>query len=441
MKNSSVIPRLGFVSLGCPKALVDSERIITQLRAEGYEISGAYDDAHLVVVNTCGFIEAAIEESLEAIAEAIAENGRVIVTGCLGVKEEMIRAKFPQVLAITGPQAYEEVRSLIHESLPPPDSTHGQLVPPQGIKLTPRHYAYVKISEGCNHQCRFCIIPSMRGPLLSRPIDEVLQECQALVNAGVRELLIISQDSGAYGVDRKYAQEIWQGRGVRTKLLDLAHALSELGVWIRLHYVYPYPHVDDLIPLMAEGKILPYLDMPLQHGSEKILRAMRRPGNIENMLQRIQSWRRICNQMTIRSSFIVGFPGETEEDFNQLLSFVEEAQLNRVGCFVYSPVEGAAANELPGAVEEEIKQERMHRFMERQSKISESLLKAKLGSEQQVLVDEILEQGIMARSVSDAPEIDGLVWLQPKEGVQVGDFLQVEITDSDEHDLYGKIIE
>lgn len=443
MKNEAALnlPSVGFVSLGCPKALVDSERMITQLRAEGYVISGAYDEADLVVVNTCGFIDAAVDESLEAIAEAMDENGRVIVTGCLGVKENMIRENFPQVLAVTGPQAYAEVNQLIHEHLPPPDHPYGDLIPAQGIKLTPRHYAYVKISEGCNHKCKFCIIPSMRGPLVSRPVNEVLDECLALVNAGVKELLVISQDSGAYGVDIKYAQTIWQARSLRSKLVDLAGALGELGVWIRFHYVYPYPHVDELIPIMAEGRILPYLDMPLQHASEKILKSMGRPGNRSDVLQRIQGWREVCPQICVRSTFIVGYPGETEADFEELLAFIEEAKINRVGCFAYSPVEGAAANQLPGAVDEETKQERLQIFMQHQSRVSASLLQQRVGNRERVIVDEVADDGIIARSAYDAPEIDGLVYLPVESGVNPGDFLQVKITDSDEHDLYAELIE
>jgi ribosomal protein S12 methylthiotransferase len=436
---SSATPQVGFVSLGCPKALVDSERILTQLRAEGYDISPSYEAADLVVVNTCGFIDAAVEESLDAIGEALAENGRVIVTGCLGVDSERVLEAHPQVLAVTGPHAYEEVMGAVHENLPPPHDPYTSLVPPQGVKLTPRHYAYLKISEGCNHRCSFCIIPSMRGDLVSRPIGEVMQEAENLVDAGVRELLVISQDTSAYGVDVRYRTGFWRGRPLKTHVQTLAEALGELGGWVRLHYVYPYPHVDALIPLMAEGKILPYLDIPLQHGSPRILKAMRRPAAAEKVLERIHNWRAQCPDLTLRSTFIVGFPGETEEDFETLLEFIGEAGLDRVGAFAYSPVEGATANELPGAVPEELKQERLERFMARQAEISTARLQAKIGRRLRVLVDEVGEEGATARSAADAPEIDGLVYVDGAIDVQPGDFLEVEVTDADEHDLWARL--
>ncbi|MEJ2478634.1 MAG: 30S ribosomal protein S12 methylthiotransferase RimO [Acidihalobacter sp.] len=435
---SSATPQVGFVSLGCPKALVDSERILTQLRAEGYAISPSYEAADLVVVNTCGFIDAAVEESLDAIGEALAENGRVIVTGCLGADAERVLETHPQVLAVTGPHAYEEVMGAVHENLPPPHDPYTSLVPPQGVKLTPRHYAYLKISEGCNHRCSFCIIPSMRGDLVSRPIGEVMQEAENLVNAGVRELLVISQDTSAYGVDVRYRTGFWRGGPLKTQAQALTEALGELGVWVRLHYVYPYPHVDALIPLMADRKVLPYLDIPLQHGSPRILKAMRRPAAAEKVLDRIHGWRRQCPELTLRSTFIVGFPGETEEDFEILLDFIEEAELDRVGAFAYSPVEGAAANELPGAVPEELKQERLERFMTRQAEISAARLQAKVGRRLQVLVDEVDEDGAVARSAADAPEIDGLVFVTDAVEAQPGEFLDVEITEADEHDLWAR---
>ena len=427
------------VSLGCPKALVDSERILTQLRAEGYSISPSYEDADLVVVNTCGFIDAAVEESLDAIGEALAENGRVVVTGCLGADAERVLGAHPQVLAVTGPHAYEEVMGAVHENLPPPHDPYSSLVPPQGVKLTPRHYAYLKISEGCNHRCSFCIIPSMRGDLVSRPIGEVMQEAENLVNAGVRELLVISQDTSAYGVDVRYRTGFWRGRPLKTQAQALTEALGELGVWVRLHYVYPYPHVDSLIPLMAEGRVLPYLDIPLQHGSPRILKAMRRPAAAEKVLDRIHGWRRQCPELTLRSTFIVGFPGETEEDFEILLDFIEEAELDRVGAFAYSPVEGATANELPGAIPEELKQERLERFMTRQAEISAARLQAKVGRRLQVLVDEVDEDGAVARSTADAPEIDGLVFVTDAVEARPGEFLDVEVTEADEHDLWARL--
>lgn len=435
-------PKVGFISLGCPKALVDSEQILTQLRAEGYEISSSYELADLVVVNTCGFIDSAVTESLDAIGEALAENGKVIVTGCLGAKEDgnVIKKAHPQVLAVTGPHALPEVMSAIHTHLPQPHDPFTSLIPPQGIRLTPKHYAYVKISEGCNHRCTFCIIPSMRGDLVSRPIHQVMQEAENLANAGVKELLIISQDTSAYGVDIKYRTGFWQGRPVKTRLTELASALGELDVWVRLHYVYPYPHVDEIIPLMAEGRILPYLDVPLQHANPRILKAMKRPANAENNLSRIQQWRQICPDITLRSTFIVGFPGETEAEFEELLQFLQAAQLDRVGCFKYSPVEGATANMLPDPVPEAIKEERYERFMQVQEAISRQRLADKVGRTITVMVDHVEEDQVIARSSADAPEIDGLVYVNaPPHGLKPGDFLQVEITDSDAHDLYTSI--
>ncbi|MCK2088176.1 30S ribosomal protein S12 methylthiotransferase RimO [Thauera aromatica] len=432
------LPRIGMVSLGCPKATVDSEHLLTRLRAEGYSISGSYDDADLVVVNTCGFIDAAVEESLDAIGEALAENGKVIVTGCLGAKDDIVLATHPQVLAVTGPHATEEVMHAVHKYLPKPHDPFTDLVPPQGIRLTPQHYAYLKISEGCNHRCSFCIIPSMRGDLVSRPIHEVMREAEALAEAGVKEILVISQDTSAYGVDVKYRTGFWGGRPVKTRLLELARALGELGIWIRMHYVYPYPSVDELIPLMAEGRILPYLDVPFQHASPKILKAMKRPANAENVLERVRKWRSICPDLTIRSTFITGFPGETEDDFEMLLNFLEEARLDRVGAFAYSPVEGAAANELPGAVPDETREERRARLMDFQEDISTQRLEAKIGREMTVLVDEIDEEGAFARSPGDAPEVDGLVVIPDSEGLVPGDFVRVRITDCDVHDLYAE---
>lgn len=436
MNNPS--PKVGFISLGCPKALVDSELIITRLRAEGYQISPNYDNADLVVVNTCGFIDAAVEESLDTIGEALAENGKVIVTGCLGAKDNVILDNFPQVLAVTGPHALEEVMEAIHSHLPPQHDPHTSLIPPQGIKLTPSHYAYLKISEGCNHHCTFCIIPAFRGPLESRAIGEVMQEAENLVNAGVKELLVVSQDTSAYGVDVKYQTGFWGGRPVKTRFTDLARHLGELGIWVRMHYVYPYPHVDDIIPLMSEGKILPYLDVPFQHSSPTILKAMKRPASSENTLERIRRWREICPDITLRSTFVVGFPGETEQDFDHLMGFLHEAQLDRVGCFTYSPVEGAAANALPNPIPEEVKQERLEIFMKVQTEISAAKLQRHIGSRMTVLVDDLDEQGIIARSKADAPEVDGLVYVQSEAKVNVGDFIEVEITDSSEHDLYAR---
>lgn len=431
--------KVGFVSLGCPKALVDSERIITQLRAQGYELVSSYQDAGVVVINTCGFIDSAVKESLDTIKEAMAENGRVIVTGCLGAKADIIKEACPDVLHISGAHAYEEVLNAVHEHLPPPADPFTQLVPPQGIKLTPRHYAYLKISEGCNQKCTFCIIPTMRGKLQSYPLVQVLSEAKKLKEAGVNEILVISQDTSAYGVDTKYQSVEWQGRTVNTRFYELCEELGKLGIWVRLHYVYPYPHVDDIIPLMRDGLILPYLDIPLQHANSRILKAMKRPASSENTLLRIASWREVCPDITLRSTFIVGFPGETEEEFSELLDFLEEAQLDRVGCFKYSPVEGAKANELADPVPEEVKEERYHRFMQLQAEISRKKLEAKIGSTQQVLVDEITADQIIARSKSDAPEIDGLVYLKPTPGVKVGDLVEVTITDSDDYDLYAEV--
>ena len=436
---ASTEPTIGFVSLGCPKNLVDSERILTQLRAEGYGLSPSYEGADLVVVNTCGFIDAAVAESLDAIGEALHGNGRVIVTGCLGVRADEIRAAHPDVLAVTGPHDYEAVMQAVHAHLPAPHDPFTSLIPPQGIKLTPRHYAYLKISEGCNHRCSFCIIPSMRGDLVSRPVGEVLAEAQRLVDAGVRELLVVSQDTSAYGVDIRYRTDFWQGRPLATRLTTLARELGQLPAWTRLHYVYPYPHVDELLPLMAEGLILPYLDMPLQHGSERILRAMKRPAATEKVLSRIARWRENCPDLVLRSTFIVGFPGETEQDFDQLLEFIQEAQLDRVGCFAYSPVEGAAANALPDPVPEEVKQDRLQRFMEIQAEISRDKLALQVGRAMTVLIDEVQEGRIVARGPGDAPEVDGLVIIDGDwEDVGAGDFIEVQVTGYDEHDLFAE---
>ena len=432
------VPKVGFVSLGCPKALVDSERILTELRREGYQVSPSYQDADLVVVNTCGFIDAAKAESLEAIGEALAENGRVIVTGCMGAQPEDIRAAHPAVLAVTGPQAYEQVMAAVHTHLPPvAHDPYLDLVPPQGIKLTPRHYAYLKISEGCNHRCSFCIIPSMRGDLVSRPAGEVLGEAERLVGAGVKELLVISQDTSAYGVDLKYRTDFWNGRPVRTRLTELARALGSLGAWVRLHYVYPYPHVDEVIPLMAEGLVLPYLDVPLQHGSPRILKLMKRPAATEGTLERLRAWRSICPELTLRSTFIVGFPGETETDFQQLLDFLEQAQLDRVGAFTYSPVAGATANALADPVPEAVKEERYARLMEHQARISAARLQDKIGRTIDVLIDAVDADGPIGRSASDAPEIDGVVYIDDAPGLKPGDKVRVVVTDADEHDLYA----
>ncbi len=434
----SATPRVGFVSLGCPKALVDSERILTQLRVEGYDVVGSYDQADLVVVNTCGFIDDAVEESLEAIGEALNENGRVIVTGCLGVKSEMIRGRYPSVLAVTGPQQYEQVVDAVHAHLPPRHDPFLDLVPPQGIKLTPRHYAYLKISEGCNHKCSFCIIPSMRGKLRSRRAADVLAEAERLVAAGVKELLVISQDTSAYGVDLRYASDLWRSRVVRAQIRDLAAALGELGAWVRLHYVYPYPHVDEIVPLMAEGLVLPYLDVPFQHASPRILKLMRRPAGAENNLERIFAWRQSCPEITIRSTFIVGFPGETEADFELLLQFLRAARIDRAGCFKYSPVEGAAANEISGAVPEAIKDERYSRFMQTQAEVSASRLAEKVGCTMRVLIDSVEDGYAIARSSADAPEIDGLVYVESTAGLSAGEFAEVVVERSDTHDLFAR---
>ena len=436
-------PKVGFVSLGCPKATSDSESILTRLRSEGYDIVPTYDDADIVVVNTCGFIDAAVAESLDAIGEALAENGKVIVTGCMGAegpKRQQVLSAHPQVLAVTGPHATEEVMDAVHRHLPKPHDPFSDLVPPQGIRLTPSHYAYLKISEGCNHRCSFCIIPSMRGDLVSRPIGDVMREAEALRDAGVRELLIVSQDTSAYGVDVKYRTGFWGGKPLRTKLYDLANALGDLGMWIRMHYVYPYPHVDDIIPLMAEGKILPYLDVPFQHASPRVLKAMKRPANAENNLERIRAWRSICPDITIRSTFIAGFPGETEQEFEELLDFLGEARLDRVGCFAYSPVDGASANDLPGALPEEVREERRQRLMEFQEDISTQRLEEKIDREMIVLVDEVDEDGAVARSEGDAPDIDGLVHILDGQDLEVGEFVRVRITDCDVHDLYAEVV-
>jgi len=434
-------PTVGFVSLGCPKALVDSERILTHLRAEGYLISPSYDGADLVVVNTCGFIDEAIRESLDAIDEALAENGRVIVTGCLGAKGDIVKRTHPRVLAVTGPHATAEVMRAVHEHLPQPHDPFTSLVPAQGVKLTPPHYAYLKIAEGCNHRCTFCVIPAMRGNLVSRPIGDVLQEAQNLVRAGVKELLVISQDTSAYGVDVKYRTGFWQGRPMRTRMTDLSRALAELGVWVRLHYVYPYPHVDEVVPLMADGKLLPYLDVPFQHASPRILKLMKRPADAEDNLARIRRWREICPEITIRSTFIVGFPGETAAEFEELLSFLEEAGLDRVGCFAYSPVEGAAANALRDAVPDPVKQERRARFMELQARISARRLARKVGRTITVLVDEVGPEGALARSSADAPEIDGVVHVGAAPGLRAGEFARVRVTRAREHDLWAIVDE
>lgn len=439
MKLEFAAPRVGMVSLGCPKATVDSERILTRLRAEGYALSPDYEGADLVIVNTCGFIDAAVEESLQAIGEALAENGKVIVTGCLGARPQRILEEFPQVLAITGPHAEAEVLDLVHRHLPKPHDPFTDLVPPQGLRLTPPHYAYLKISEGCNHRCTFCIIPSLRGDLVSRPIHEIMAEAEALVESGVKEILVVSQDTAAYGVDLKYRTGFVDGRPVRQRLTELARLLGDLGVWVRLHYVYPYPSVDELIPLMAEGRILPYLDVPFQHASPRILKAMQRPAATEQVLERIRRWRAICPDLTIRSTFITGFPGETEEDFDLLLQFLEEAQLDRVGAFAYSPVEGAAANALPDAVPEEVREERRVRLLQWQEDISTQRLERWIGRRITVLVEEVDEEGALARSSADAPEIDGLVIIPNGEDLQPGEFAEVLVTDCDVHDLYAEV--
>ncbi|MGA9666494.1 MAG: 30S ribosomal protein S12 methylthiotransferase RimO [Gallionella sp.] len=445
MTSKSSPQKVGFVSLGCPKATVDSEHILTRLRAEGYLISRSYQDADLVVVNTCGFIDSAVAESLDAIGEALAENGRVIVTGCLGAKGDVVKQAHPSVLAVTGPHATDEVMAAIHQHLPKPHDPYMDLLPPQGIRLTPKHYAYVKISEGCSHRCTFCIIPSLRGDLVSRPVGDVMQEAQSLVNAGVKELLVISQDTSAYGVDIKYRTGFWGGKPLKSRMTELAAAMGELGqsrekVWVRLHYVYPYPHVDEVIPLMAQGRILPYLDIPFQHASQRILKLMKRPAGSENVLARIRQWREACPDLTLRSTFIVGFPGETEEEFEELLDFLEEARLDRVGAFAYSPVDGAAANALPDHIPPEVQQERLARLMFLQEEISAERLKRRIGRTITVLVDEVNEDGAIARSSADAPDIDGLVYVESGRQLCVGDFVDVKITDSDEHDLWGETL-
>ncbi len=436
-------PTVGFVSLGCPKALVDSERILTQLKLDGYQVSPNYDGADVVVVNTCGFIDSAKQESLDAIGEAVAENGRVIVTGCMGKDEQAIKSVHPSVLAVSGPQQYEEVVSAVHTHVPPPAKGEHDpfidLVPPQGVKLTPRHYAYLKISEGCNHRCSFCIIPSLRGNLVSRPVGEVLDEAERLVKAGVKELLVVSQDTSAYGVDIKYRTGFWQGRPVKSRMHEMCEAMGELGAWVRLHYVYPYPHVDETISLMAEGKILPYLDIPFQHASPKILKSMKRPAHQEKTLDRIKAWRDICPDITLRSTFIVGFPGETEEDFAMLLDWLDEAQLDRVGCFKYSPVDGAKANTLADPVPEAVQQERWERFMEKQQAISTAKLNRKIGRTMPILIDEVDDEGAIGRTQGDAPEIDGLVYLNQEFSVKAGDLVNATITHSDEYDLWAEL--
>jgi len=440
MNNQNSHGRVGFISLGCPKNTVDSERIITKLRSDGYDIVPSYESADVVVVNTCGFIDSAVQESLDVIGEALNENGRVIVTGCLGIRDNEIKEVHPGVLAVTGPHAYEEVVSQVHDHLPPVHDPFTQLVPPQGIRLTPRHYAYLKISEGCNHRCSFCIIPSMRGDLVSRPISDVMSEAKLLADNGVKELLVISQDTSAYGVDIKYRTNFWQGRPVQSRFQDLCEMLGELGIWVRLHYVYPYPHVDHVIPLMAEGKILPYLDIPFQHASTSVLKAMRRPAAAEKVLGRIKNWRETCADLTIRSTFIVGFPGETEADFQELLGFLEEAQLDRVGCFTYSPVTGAAANELPNPVPDELKQERYQRFMETQQKISAARLQQKIGREVDVIIDEVVTEGAVGRTSADAPEIDGQIFLDNQTQLKPGDLVKAKVEEADDYDLWGQLI-
>ena len=433
-------PQIGFISLGCPKALVDSEKILTRLRSDGYHISANYKDADLVVVNTCGFIDEAVEESLDSIGEALAENGRVIVTGCLGARAEEIRARHPQVLNITGAHAIDEVVTSVHEHLPPPHDPFTSLLPPQGIKLTPNHYAYLKISEGCNHRCTFCIIPSMRGNLVSRPVDDVLKEAEQLASAGIKEIMIISQDTSAYGLDLKYQPRDWKGRSINTQFFDLAEALGDLGIWIRFHYVYPYPHVDQIIPLMAAGKILPYLDIPFQHASSRILKLMKRPAASQNNLERIKVWREICPDITLRSTFIVGFPGETEQEFEELLQFLSAAQLDRVGSFAYSPVKGAAANELPDAIPEDLKQQRLARLMAHQAEISAQRLQNRIGRIETVLIDEVVEEGAVARSKADAPEIDGQVFIDGATHLKVGEFVDVAFEEADEYDLWAHLV-
>ena len=436
---SAASPKIGFVSLGCPKATVDSEHILTRMRAEGYEITPSYQEADLVVVNTCGFIDSAVAESLDAIGEALQENGRVIVTGCLGAKGDIVQQTHPKVLAVTGPHETEAVMNAVHQHLPRLHDPYTDLVPPQGVRLTPQHFAYLKISEGCNHRCTFCIIPALRGDLVSRPIHDVMGEAEKLVESGVKELLVISQDTSAYGVDLKYRTGFWNGKPLKTRMTDLAGALGSLGVWTRLHYVYPYPGVDDVIPLMAEGRILPYLDIPFQHANARILKLMKRPASSENVLARIRQWREICPGIVLRSTFIVGFPGETEEEFEELLDFIEEAQLDRVGAFKYSPVEGATSNALPDHVDPEEQEDRLARLMYLQEEISAEKLAKKVGQIMTVLVDDVDEEGSVARSAADAPEIDGLVYINGEE-LDVGEFVTVKITGSDEHDLWGEVV-
>jgi len=439
-KRTARAPRVGFVSLGCPKALVDYERILTQLRAEGYEVAPRYESADVVVVNTCGFIDAAVDESLDAIGEALEHNGKVIVTGCLGARPERILARHPRVLKVTGPQAYEDVLGAVHEHVPPRHDPFFDLVPPQGVRLTPRHYAYLKIAEGCNNRCSFCIIPSLRGRLASRPIEDVLREAERLAHAGVKELLVISQDTSAYGADLRYAAGSWRGVRYETRFLDLARALAELNVWVRLHYVYPYPHVDDVIPLMAEGRVLPYLDVPFQHAHPEVLKRMKRPASGERNLDRIKAWRAVCPDITIRSTFIAGFPGETEAQFEYLLEFLRDAQLDRDGCFAYSPVDGAAANELPGALPDDVREERRARFMQVQEEISRTRLRRKVGTRQRVLVDAVSAQGAVARSSADAPEIDGVVHIAADPRLKVGEFFDVRVVSTDTHDLHAVLV-
>jgi ribosomal protein S12 methylthiotransferase len=439
MTSAKAAPRIGFISLGCPKAASDSELILTRMQAEGYDITPSYEEADLVVVNTCGFIDSAVAESLEAIGEALQENGRVIVTGCLGAKGDIVQQTHPKVLAVTGPHATEEVMNAVHQYLPRLHDPYTDLVPPQGVRLTPQHFAYLKISEGCNHSCTFCIIPALRGDLVSRPVGDVMQEAEKLVASGVKELLVISQDTSAYGVDVKYRTGFWNGKPVKTRMTDLAAALGSLGVWVRMHYVYPYPSVDEIIPLMAQGKILPYLDIPFQHANERILKLMKRPASSENVLSRIKQWRSICPEISLRSTFIVGFPGETEAEFEELLDFIEEAQLDRVGAFKYSPVEGAAANALPDHVDPDEQEDRLARLMYLQEEISREKLAKKVGRTITVLVDDVDDDGSVGRSAGDAPEIDGLVYIDDEE-LEVGEFVTVKITDSDEHDLWGELV-
>ncbi len=439
MSTPAASQKIGFVSLGCPKALVDSERILTQLKVEGYQVVPSYGEADAVVVNTCGFIDAAVQESLDAIGTALHENGKVIVTGCLGKREALIREAYPEVLSISGPQDYASVMNAVHQALPPSRNKFLDLVPDVGVKLTPKHYAYLKISEGCNHRCSFCIIPSMRGDLVSRPVDEVLLEAERLVKGGVKELLVISQDTSAYGVDVKYAPREWRGRTYRTRMTELCEGLSDLGAWTRLHYVYPYPHVDELMPLMASGKILPYLDIPFQHASPRILKLMKRPGNIDRTLERIQNWRKAVPDITLRSTFIVGFPGETDAEFEQLLDFLRAAELDRVGAFAYSPVEGARANALPDPVSEELKEDRLEQFMAVQAEISAAKLQRKLGRRITVLVDEAGAEGAVARSAADAPEIDGSVIIADGQKLRPGQFVEVLVESASEHDLHARL--